>query len=423
MPKKGGRRRKRRTHEAHLKSKEGTAGSGKVAAQAVADAKVPRSFVVRKPGGKIGKSALQLITDLRKMMLPNTALNLREHKKAKLQDYVSVAGPLGVSHMMVVSQTKLGPLLRVARLPKGPTLTFKLEEYALMKHVRASQRRPIDPTSAFKSNPIVVLNNFGEAVKEGDEASNGDSAGEPLRQNKIAMLMFQGMFPAINVQTIKINDCRRVVLIHRDEATGSFELRHYLVKARPKGVSKQVRTLLEGKSIPDLGHMDDIMDYVTGKQKARNSGYATSDSEFEDEDACVTLPQDFKAGGAGNKKNTQSFVKLREIGPRMNLSLLKIEDDAFSGEVQYHSYIEKTETEVEEQRRVHAERAALKKKRQDEQDANVKRKREAEEIKREKKAEKRRRREARRSEERDSSGSESNGGEDGDADDDADEQE
>ena len=236
MPKRGGRRRKRRTHDAHLKAKEGTAGSGKVAAKQVADAKVPRTLVVRKPGGKLGKGAIDLIADLRKMMMPNTALNLREKKKAKLQDYMSVAGPLGVSHMLVVSQTQKGPLLRMARLPKGPTLTFKVDEYSLMKHVRETQRRPINPTDAFKSNPIVVLNNFGESIPDSSSAEHNE--GQPLRHNKIVMLMFQAMFPSINVQTIKINNCRRIVLLHRDDKDGTFQLRHYLVRARPKNRDK-----------------------------------------------------------------------------------------------------------------------------------------------------------------------------------------
>ena len=168
--------------------------------------------------------------------------------------------------------------------------------------------------------------------------------------------------------------------------------------------------LLESRKVHDLGHLEDISEYLNGE--AQLKGYATSDSEFEDEDHCVTLAQDFKAGGVMNKRNTQSFVKLKEIGPRLNLTLLKIEDDAFSGEVQYHSYIKKTEEEVAELKQIHAERAELKRKRIEEQEENVKRKQEAEEAKREKRAEKRRRREERRAAEEADEGD--------DADDDAD---
>jgi ribosome biogenesis protein SSF1/2 len=52
------------------------------------------------------------------MMLPNTAVNLRESKRNQLKDFVSVAGPLGVSHFMILTGTDSSSYLRIAKTPR-----------------------------------------------------------------------------------------------------------------------------------------------------------------------------------------------------------------------------------------------------------------------------------------------------------------
>lgn len=51
---------------------------------------IPRSIIVKN--GKINKSLQELVLDLRKMMSPFTALNLKERTKANMKDYVAVSG-------------------------------------------------------------------------------------------------------------------------------------------------------------------------------------------------------------------------------------------------------------------------------------------------------------------------------------------
>ena len=41
-------------------------------------------------------------------------------------DFVQVAGPLGVTHFVIVSRTDSHVNLRLCRLPRGPTLTFHI---------------------------------------------------------------------------------------------------------------------------------------------------------------------------------------------------------------------------------------------------------------------------------------------------------
>lgn len=48
-----------------------------------------------------------------------------------LMDFVQVAGPLGVSHFMILSRTKSHVNLRLCRLPRGPTITFHIDNVCM----------------------------------------------------------------------------------------------------------------------------------------------------------------------------------------------------------------------------------------------------------------------------------------------------
>lgn len=59
-----------------------------------------------------------LETDLRKIMQPNTAVNLRETRNNQLKDFVAVAGPLGVTHFLMLTATPHADYLRIAKTPR-----------------------------------------------------------------------------------------------------------------------------------------------------------------------------------------------------------------------------------------------------------------------------------------------------------------
>ncbi len=77
----------------------------------------------------------ELLKDTREMLYPYTAINLKESKKNSIKDFISVAGQFGVSHMLVFSQTDKACYLRLIKNPKGPTITFKIDDYSLAKDV------------------------------------------------------------------------------------------------------------------------------------------------------------------------------------------------------------------------------------------------------------------------------------------------
>ena len=105
-----------------------------------------------------------------------------------------------------------------------------------------------------------------------------------------------------------------------------------------------------------------------------SGGGAISESEAEDdpEVSRVTLPQGVTS--RGNMSSEQSSVRLVELGPRMTMSLVKIEEGMYDGEVLYHKWVEKTDEEKRKIKIAREKRKKEKEKRKREQDQNVKKK-------------------------------------------------
>jgi ribosome biogenesis protein SSF1/2 len=59
-----------------------------------------------------------LEADLRKVMAPHTAPRLRESKRNVLRDFVHIAGPLGVTHFLILTATQRASYLRIAKGPR-----------------------------------------------------------------------------------------------------------------------------------------------------------------------------------------------------------------------------------------------------------------------------------------------------------------
>jgi ribosome biogenesis protein SSF1/2 len=327
-------------------------------------------------------------------MMPYTALNFQEdasYRKLTLSKYCQhVCLPLGVSHILAFSQNQDRLSMRIAKTPQGPTLTFRVHRFSLSKHIQKLQRRPINTKSLLDSPPIVVTNNFG------------DQTAPP--QVKLMRITFQNMFPAINVANVRLKDCRRVVLFHLIEEENPdeksedgtqamkqrIEIRQYAIKATPVGVDKKVRRLIQSK-IPNLNKVEDIADYITGNANATTSVDAASDSEPEDgSNSVVQLAQNYV--GRGNKSQGKSALKLVELGPRLCLELIKVEQGLGGGNVMFHAHIKKTPEEAKATIEKAEAKIQLKNQRRQEQERNVERKRK---IAEEKRAAKKRRKQER----------------------------
>jgi len=258
-------------------------------------------MIVRR--GKTSKAVSELVLSLRKVMSPLTALRLKE-KRNSVKDLVHGGLALGVTHLVLVSE-KSKAKLRIARTPNGPTTHFDVESFRLPRSIRGEQKRPYDTTFAYATSPLVVMAGFSDATRPED---------------KLVRATFENMFPAFDVATVKLAECRRVLLVAKTD--DGYELRHYAVRATPTGVSKPVRNVVRAANIPDLGRLRTVDEYLT------SSAYPPSDSEDEEE---VQLPGKFV--GRGNLKDRKSAVKLAELGPRLTLRLTQVEKGLCDGDV------------------------------------------------------------------------------------------
>jgi len=437
MPKRGRRRKKNRTHDSTAAAAVAEQGGPQSALASSAEAKVPRSLVLRR--GKTAAEVAELVRDVRHAMSPYTAMNLEEdakNRKLTLRQYTQhLALPMGVSHILAFSQSDSRLNLRLARTPEGPTLSFRVTRFSLNRHIKATQRRPIaQNTPSLHSNPpVVVTHNFGGGGAGSGDSSAAAAAAVPPHI-KLLRITFQNIFPAINVSTVKLRDCRRVVLFNlvddggddggdgeKGDDSGSsnsnkkkrqiVQMRHYAITAKPVGVNRRVRRLVQAnRKLPNLHNCQDVADYLEqnallpdGNSSVGTGGASDSEGEEDnDEQQQVVLPDRFV--GRGNVASQRSALKLVELGPRLDLHLIKVEKGLSGGDVLYHAFESRTPEEAAELKKRKETERVRKQVRREQQESNVERKRQAAEEKRQAKRQRQQEREQRRQGIRDSSG-------------------
>ncbi|KAK8029909.1 hypothetical protein PG993_011200 [Apiospora rasikravindrae] len=376
------RRTKRRTHVGAANPESTAASTGH------ASVKDPKSMVIRIGAGEVGSNISQLAKDVRQVMEPGTATRLKERRANRLRDYVTMTGPLGVTHLLLFSKSDSGNTnLRVALAPRGPTLHFRVDKYSLCKDVRRAQRHPRGGGKEYLTPPLLVMNNFS--------TPNSDAKSKVPRH-----------LETLTTTKTPLRSIKRVLLLNREPAKdgddGSFVInfRHYAITTKAVGVSKPLRRLdaaekLMNKKarkggVPNLGKLEDISDYMVGGENG--DGYmtdATSGSEMDtdaevevldnapkkvlSQKARAALEASAKADDADDRVERRA-VKMVELGPRMKLRLVKVEEGLSGGNVMWHEHIHKSKDEIQELEKRWEQRRTEKEKRRKEQKANVEKK-------------------------------------------------
>lgn len=91
-----------------------------------------------------------------------------------------------MSHFLIYTKSDINVHLRMSRLPRGPTLTFRVHEYTLCKDIVSALKKPNMDPKQFNHHPLLVMNNF---------------TGEEMHL-KLMSTMFQNMFPSININKV-----------------------------------------------------------------------------------------------------------------------------------------------------------------------------------------------------------------------------
>ena len=263
-------------------------------------------------------------------MYPYTFINLKESSKNNIKDFLSLVDIYGLSHMMMFTNTEKHSYLHFAKMPKGPTVTFVIDKYCLSSDIFSQVEKDQKPlTKNFSHIPLLIMNGFNNTkISEEFDA--------PL---KIVSMMFQSFFPPVNLGEVQIKKFKRVVLVNlklKNNGIPELEFRHYNIDIQKYSAKKTISNLINnlGKT-KDLSSFNNISDYIL-----KHTGYSSC-SDNEEEGQCEIIDEK-------NKKNEKTQIKLREIGPRLNLSIFKIQEGFFKGNVVYHSLIKKSKKEIYE---------------------------------------------------------------------------
>jgi ribosome biogenesis protein SSF1/2 len=173
------------------------------------------------------------------------------------------------------------------------------------------------------------------------------------------MKTFQTLFPPLAPRKIALSSARRVVLVAYNAERGTIDWRHFRITVKPYGVSRRVRRVVLGGAgaaaaaasggVIDLGNEKDVADYVlrahggARSSASADGGYETAASEVssaaEDEvEDVVSLAEDYV--GRNNRRGEKRAVRLDEIGPRMEICLVRITEGVpgKEGAVIYHKF-------------------------------------------------------------------------------------
>ena len=322
-----------------------------------------------------------------------------------------MAGPLGVSHLLLFSRSAAGNTnMRLALTPQGPTLHFRIEKYSLCKDVREAMKHPKGGRKEYMTAPLLVMNNFTTPLQSTD--SSVPTVSKHLET--LVTIVFQSLFPPISPQKTPLSSIRRVLLLNRENLSPSsaddptesgqyiINLRHYIISTRRTELSRGLRRIdaaealnskrRNGRSLPNLGGIKDAGDYLLDPSASRNGYTSLSESEIEtdaevevletsarkvlDRKKTKNLRADSIRGSSQlNSKAEKRAVKLIEIGPRMRLRMKKVEEGLCDGKVMWHEYLTKSKEELEEMDIAWEKRKTTKEERKRTQRENIERKR------------------------------------------------
>lgn len=175
----------------------------------------------------------------------------------------------------------------------------------------------------------------------------------------------KNLFPNIKENPdANYDNCRRVVLFLFDQLKKTFEIRNYFIKKTFTGLNKGIKKLLNNEKIMDFSKVGDVSElFLADKAEI-------SDSDVDNLQTKLSVEQKSQ----GNTLKTEISIRLYEIGPRVSMKLIKIEEDFLKGEVLYHGLIKKSLEDQQKTRDKIDQMQKLKIKRREEQEVNVNRK-------------------------------------------------
>ena len=129
---------------------------------------------------------------------------------------------------------------------QGPTVSFKVVSYSLVRDVQRTTRKLFDVKHSGTSSPLVVMTNFQKS-----------------KHHSLVVTLVQNLFPSVNPHTVEIKNKKRVVLFDYDAEHDLIRFRHYRISIPASGLSNAMKTLLYGNGLPDLGDLDNMSEFLS----------------------------------------------------------------------------------------------------------------------------------------------------------------
>ncbi|CAH8597288.1 unnamed protein product [Schistosoma curassoni] len=443
--------------------------------------KTPHTMVFSRPG--VGSLVKQLSLDVREIFEPFTASRLRVTRQNVLKDFITIAGPLNVTHLLYFTHpndekreqkrarrlakasakrlendsssieqntTEIqgvtnkscsnhgGVYLHMIRVPHGPSLTFRVAEYSLKRDIQTLVRRVFD-SRQYSSPPLLVMTGFGM----GGTSANTSA---PLPHLRLVVDMFQNLLPPLNVPKLKLSTVKRVLLVSREVDTAYINtttndnsssgctgddtkqhqpqqvndviyIRHFHIRTENRCISRALRRLGVGGAklkrrcvdnsdlkcgigpsgsgkttgVPNLAKYSSMDDFLTKTGLLSDSALSDILSDMEEVDLVSDVH--LSSSGFANADAIQSrkrkpghgtssihglkhlgsakkaTIRLTEIGPRITLNLIKIEEGVNTGTVLYHRWQTRTLSELAHQSECLRQRELIRAKRRAEHEA------------------------------------------------------
>ena len=163
-----------------------------------------------------------------------------------------------------------------------------------------------------------------------------------------------------------------------EEEDNIIEFRHYGVSARQRSVNRGIKKMINNTKVPNLAKYNDVADFILRNASRSGAGgdslgAYSSESEIDDlPGSKIILPDDY----LDKKKDSKVAIRLHELGPRLKMKLIKIEEGLCRGNVVFHALKRKTPAEVRKQLDSFKTKRELKEKRKRIQEENVRKKQE-----------------------------------------------
>jgi ribosome biogenesis protein SSF1/2 len=255
------------------------------------------------------------------------------------------------------------------------------------------------------------MNNFTTPPSTSKQPA--DSPAVPKHVESLARDIFSSLFPPLTPQSTPLSSIKRVLLLNRESPSlpennaYTITLRHYAINTKATGLPKSLKRLnnaekndkgeKRGKGVPNLGKLEDVADYLLAADAGEGNYTSASESEAETDAEVEVLAQSTrkvmsrsqrekireaqendKPKAFGDSKRQPGVekraIQLKELGPRMRLRLVKVEDGVCGGKIMWHDFVQKSKAEEKEMERKWEERRKAKEERKRIQRENVERK-------------------------------------------------